>query len=269
VCRAPTEQCCCRTTVLPNHRQRPRIKEPMIQPPVVTTEPVYTCVRGKNADLIANVVALYVEPGQRVLDATYGRGTFWTRCDRNRFSLVTADLARPADANCDFRDMPFDDGHFHHAILDPPYMHDGKTVIVRNQYNNQITTGTMGHDDVIQMYTDGMRECARVLKPSGFIWVKTQDEVCSGCQRLSHVEIILSGHEMGLYVRDLFVLHQSGRPILQNRRQKHARKNHSFLLLFQKGAKAKLAKQTNLLRRVLSGTRNELPGDDGSVALAA
>jgi len=269
VCRTPGEQCFRRAAVLPDQRQSPRINETIIQPPVVTAEPVYTCIRGKNADLIAKVVALYVQPDERILDATYGRGAFWTRCNPRTSSLVKADLVRTADVNCDFRDMPFDDGKFDHVVLDPPYLHDGKSVIVRNQYNNQITTGKMGHDDVIQMYAEGMGECMRVTKEKGFVWVKSQDEVCGGCQRLSHVEIILAGLGMGLYVRDLFVLHQAGRPILQNRRQQHARKNHSYLLLFQKGAKSKLTKQTSLLRRVLSGTRNELPDDDGSVALAA
>ena len=222
-------------------------------PPIVADEgssAVYSCVHGDNADLIATVVALHVKPNDRILDTTFGKGGFWRKCHLSKTELVTCDLERPADYQCDFRDLPFPDEEFDHTVFDPPYMHDGRTVIVRGQYNNGLTTGTMNHNKVIGMYGDGMKECARVTKDGGMLWVKCQDEIESGCQRLSHLEVYAVGVRLGLYARDLFVLHQKGRPILQNRHQKHARKNHSYLLIFEKGAAAKLASQTALIQDI-------------------
>ena len=67
-----------------------------------------------------------------------------------------------------------------------------------------------------------------------------KDEVSANRQRLTHVEIIADYEEIGFYTKDIFVLVRTNRPgVSRIKKQVHARKNHSFFLVFQK-VKAKV-----------------------------
>jgi hypothetical protein len=82
-----------------------------------------------------------------------------------------------------------------------------------------------------------MTEARRVLKPSGSqLWVKCKDEVSSGKQRWSHLELYQRALTLGFTARDLFVLVAKS-PLLGYRwtTQIHARKTHSYLWVFVLG----------------------------------
>jgi hypothetical protein len=81
------------------------------------------------------------------------------------------------------------------------------------------------------------KEAYRVLKPKGVYIVKCQDEVCAGKQRLTHVEIINELFTYGFTIEDLFVLLRTGKPgVSRLLKQRHARKNHSYFLVFIKNS---------------------------------
>jgi len=62
-------------------------------------------------------------------------------------------------------------------------------------------------------------------------------EVCANQQRLTHVEIINELNQMGFVVEDLFVVIRVNKPgVSRILRQVHARKNHSYFLVFRKEA---------------------------------
>jgi hypothetical protein len=239
---------------------------------------VYTCVTGKNDALIANAAELYIRDGDRVLDVTYGRGYFWKRVDRTRIDLVTNDLQRPADAHFDFRDLGFKDGSFDHTVFDPPYVHNGKSIILRERYNNDVTTAKMDYAGIVQMYEAGLRECVRVTRVGGLIWVKGQDQVENHAQCWSHFHLQLMARFLGLSLQDHFIL-CNGKPPVRHHPQQHARRNHSFLLIFKnKPVRDKIADQLILrcaeiippsnqrqsepshTRRTLIRDHNETPG---------
>ncbi len=65
--------------------------------------------------------------------------------------------------------------------------------------------------------------------------VKCQDEVSANTQRLTHVELIEHYRMLGFYAKDLFVVVRPNRPAVSRiNRQEHARKNHSYFLVFIK-----------------------------------
>ena len=65
--------------------------------------------------------------------------------------------------------------------------------------------------------------------------VKCQDEVSANKQWLTHVEIINDCSEIGFYCKDLFVLMRTNKAgITRVKKQVHARKNHSYFLIFTK-----------------------------------
>ena len=85
------------------------------------------------------------------------------------------------------------------------------------------------------MYVDSGREASRVLRRKGVMIVKCQDEVSAGRQWLTHVEIINVYEAHGFYTRDLFVVVRTGRPAVSRVvNQVHARKNHSYFIVFEK-----------------------------------
>jgi len=95
------------------------------------------------------------------------------------------------------------------------------------------TRTTTGHDGIMADYAAGMAEGLRLLKPGGFLWVKTQDEIESGRQKWSHIEIHGIAAELGLVAKDLFVLAPKQTTPLRYR-QLHAKKAHSYLWVFRK-----------------------------------
>jgi hypothetical protein len=88
---------------------------------IESAAPVYTAIVGRtNAELIAEVARLYLRPGMRVADVTYGRGVFWRKVDTSVLDFHATDLSDGVD----FRNLPYADDSLDLVVLDPPYMHD-------------------------------------------------------------------------------------------------------------------------------------------------
>jgi tRNA G10 N-methylase Trm11 len=199
---------------------------------------VLTARTGSNAELFPDILSLYVPADSRILDTTYGKGVFWRNVDKWKYYLDFTDLSMGVDARNLYFYQP---GEFDAVVFDPPYMHDSKTAGgFESQYRNRACTATAkgGHQAVLDLYLQAGEEAARILRPKGIYIVKTQDEICSGKQQWTHMEIIDGLRERGFTSEDLFVLVQSGRPMTMRwKKQLHARKNHSYFLVFRRAGK--------------------------------
>jgi DNA modification methylase len=217
---------------------------------VATTNVVMSAHVGENSELFPQILALHVPPGAEIADATYGKGVFWKDADVKKYHLHATDL----ETGVDCRDLPYKDGSLDCVVLDPPYMEglyrrsedhlagQGTHKAFREHYSNgeKTTSGPKYHDAVLDMYFKAGREAHRVLKENGVLIVKCQDEVSANRQRLTHVEIINEYESIGFYTKDLFVLVRTNRPgISRLKKQSHARKNHSYFLVFVKIPKGK------------------------------
>ena len=175
--------------------------------------------------------------GAKVADVTFGKGAFWKNVNMSRFEFFPSDIVTCPDTCYDFMDLPYEDGVFDVVVFDPPYAHNPGKMMVDKNYQNKATSSGKYHDDILEMYRLGMLEAIRVLENEGYLFVKCKDEVESSVQRWSHVELFLLANAMGLYARDLFVLCVSQkRTHVQVKGQQHARKNHSYLWVFEKGS---------------------------------
>ena len=171
---------------------------------------------------------------------TYGKGVFWRRIPKDLFRLRASDIQDGIDC----RQLPYADGEIDCVVLDPPYMHSpGGTAhtghaAFEDHYRNNGSgnrTDDKYHEAVIALYRTAGQEAYRVLRERGVLIVKCQDEVCSNRQRFTHVEIMLSYGDMGFVAEDLFVVMRNNRPgVSRTVRQVHARKNHSYFLVFWK-----------------------------------
>lgn len=196
---------------------------------------------GTNEDLFPQILDLYVSEGSTIADVTYGRGVFWRKVSNNKkYMVLKTDLSTGVDC----RQLPYKSESVDCLVLDPPYMHTpGGTAHVNHQnfeayYKNNGTgnkTEKKYHEAVLELYFDAAKEAKRVLKHKGIFIVKCQDEVCANKQRLTHVELINEFIQYGFVPEDVFVLIRNGKPgVSRILRQRHARKNHSYFLVFHK-----------------------------------
>jgi hypothetical protein len=204
-----------------------------------TNDLVFSAHFGANDALFPTVLGLYVPKGSTVADVTYGRGVFWRKVPTEDYTLLATDL----NTGTDCRALPYEDKSLDCVVFDPPYMHTpGGTAHTghqnyENYYRNNGTSHTEKkyHEAVLDLYVGGGQEAYRVLKPKGILIVKCADEVCANKQCLTHVEIVNEYCCMGFYVEDLFVLVRNNRPGMSRViEQRHARKNHSYFLVFRK-----------------------------------
>jgi hypothetical protein len=255
---------------------RPKRKSP---DGIVTTDLVFSCYAGDNADIFPKVLGLHVPKGAVVADVTHGKGVFWKKIPREDYLQKHSDLKTGMDC----RKLPHSDGSLDCLVLDPPYMEGlyrrddslagaGSHDAFRDHYSNGERPDDIEgkwHDAVLEMYVKAALEALRVLKPKGILIVKCQDEVSAGIQRLTHVEIILNYLHLGLYCKDLFVIMRDNRPVASRvKKQLHARKNHSYFLVFQKGASKSKFNSVAILSHLLNG-RAERTGPRNKAGAAA
>jgi len=197
-----------------------------------------------NREIFKNIMQLHASQGDVVADITYGQGNFWRSIPENLYNVVKSDVLTATHLKADFRALPYRSRRFKIAVFDPPYMHMSansnyvKFGNFEHLYKNGETyhlRSASGHKGVLDLYITGARECYRILKRYGLLIVKCQDEVYSNINRFTHIEIVNSYKEIGFKLIDLFVLIRTalpvpGRPV----KQKHARKNHSYFLIFRK-----------------------------------
>lgn len=209
---------------------------------VTTSDLVRSAYVGSNDELFPEILQLHVPPGAIVADVTYGKGVFWRDVPSGRYHLRATDI----ETGVDCRDLPYRDGSIDCVVLDPPYMEGfyrenaanlagrGTYATFRESYSNGSThDGPKYQDAVLDLYVAAGREAHRVLRRDGVFIVKCQDAVCANRQHLTHVDIINAFSAMGFYAKDLFVLVRMNRPAVSRLiKQVHARKNHSYFLVF-------------------------------------
>ena len=205
---------------------------------VPTNDLVFSAYTGTNDEIFPHVLSLYVPTGSVVADVTYGRGVFWRRVPEDAYRIEPSDLSTGIDC----RKLPYDHASIDCVVFDPPYMHTpGGTAHVEHQNyetyyrNNRADSVKKYHEAVLDLYFSAAREAWRVLRSGGIYIVKCQDEVCANQQRLTHVELITELATYGFVAEDLFVVVRNGKPgVSRILRQVHARKRHSYFIVFLK-----------------------------------
>lgn len=211
---------------------------------ISTSDLVISAHTANNDKVFPEILKLHIPIGSTVADVTYGKGVFWKEVPTKNYKLLATDLKTGVDC----RNLPYRDKTIDCVVLDPPYMEglfrrdtghlagNGTYRAFRSAYSNgQITNdGPKYHDAVLDLYFKAGKEAGRILKKNGILIVKCQDEVSANKQRLTHVELINEYAKNGFYCKDLFIVVRQNRPAVSRiKKQVHARKNHSYFLVFQ------------------------------------
>lgn len=215
---------------------------------IITTDLTLSAYASGNDAVFPKILDLYVHPGSVVADVTWGSGVFWKRVPKGRYVVNATDIKTGTDC----RDLPYADSSHDALVLDPPYMEGllrrdkgspngvDRFSSFRDRYSGgaSASEGPKYHEAVLDLYFRAAREAHRVLRSGGVLIVKCQDEVSAQRQRLTHVEIVNEYERLGFRAEDLFVVVRQNRPSAKILRQRHARKNHSYFLVFVKQSRA-------------------------------
>lgn len=179
------------------------------------------------------IIQLYCPDGFD-LDPTYSKGVFYKNIPEPRLKFdLNPQIAGVQQANC--TNLPIETESLGSIVFDPPFV----AAMPKIKATGIITT-RFGYYSNIQtelwsMYHQALREFYRILKFNGILIFKCQDTIDSSKQYLSHVEIINAAVKLGFYPKDLFILLAKSRLMSPNMRvQQHARKFHSYFLVFIK-----------------------------------
>lgn len=181
-----------------------------------------------NGHLIKEVAKLGYLDGV-VLDATYGRGTWWKQWHPLWLTVYTG--------THDFRSLPEVDATFDAIVFDPPYVSPGgrKTTGIPEFFKRfGMDDCPRTPEDLQLLIEDGMDEMYRLLKPGGYLLQKSKDYISSG--KYWNGTYLTQQHaigKLGMEQVDRFEMIRPKGPQSQTR-QVHARRNHSTLFVFKK-----------------------------------
>lgn len=186
------------------------------------------------------VASLWIRPNDVLMDATFGRGLFWTHYHHPgpfiKHDLHTVD-------GVDFRQLPEPDGSVDCVAYDPPYTSiGGRATTTLPDFNDRygLLDAPRNPEDLRDLIAAGVKECARVLVPGGRLVAKTADYISSGKYQCGLKHLFDSGADADLDIVDLFIHHSGMGPQPKTnldgtpRRQVHSRRCHSYCVVFRK-----------------------------------
>jgi DNA modification methylase len=205
-----------------------------------------------NAQVFPKILDLHVPTDSKIADVTYGKGVFWEEVNENIYDVHGTDLdpeKSPTGTSVDCRDLPYDNNSFDCVVIDPPYAEgffrrhkdmmagNGSHSSFRDHYSNgeAYSGSSKYHQAVLDLYIEAGAEAKRVLRDDGVFIAKVGDEVSSNTQELTHIQVTnFYEKELDFYTKDLFVVERHNQPAVSGmNRQVHARKNHSYFLVYE------------------------------------
>ena len=168
------------------------------------------------------------------LDPTYSTGNFYKHGipqPKYKFDLFPQKKRRQIVC-ANVMHLPLKRESINSIIYNPPFLighrKNGKPGIIKERFSS-----FMNIKALLSMYKKSLDEIYRILKRNGYLIFKCQDTINAGKQELNHVKIINYATAAGFYTKDLFILLARNR-IIRQTRQLHARKYHSYFIVFQK-----------------------------------
>jgi len=195
-------------------------------------------VYDSNFDVITNIMYLYnIERFD--LDCTYSKGSFWKNLPEPTYK---SDLIPINDSviKANSENLPFENESMKSIMYDPPFVIAGKTYKENKDGSSIISKrfeGYENYDILMKNYFLTLKELYRICEKNGYVVMKCQDTVSGGKNHFTHSLILNMGQYIGFYPRDLFILNSQNRINSFGgkwKKQDHARKYHSYFIVFEK-----------------------------------
>ena len=180
-------------------------------------------------EIINNILTLYNKGNPIDFDPCYNKGGFY-RNGKVIEPTIKSDI-NPLLQGVEKLDvcyLPFFD-KFKCIMFDPPFLVSGGA-----GGKMMKRFGSFESVDALKkFYKMALTSLHRALKRNGILIIKTQDFVNGRRNYILMPEIISMARDVGLEIKDLFILVAKSRPN-KIKNQQHARKYHSYFLVFKK-----------------------------------
>ena len=191
-------------------------------------------------EILLSIINLHCAGGIDV-DPTYSKGVFYKgKIKQPKYKFDINPVVEGVIKSC-ATNLPLKNESVKTIIFDPPFLATTGPSLKKEKGNiiNKRFGVFKDEKSLHEFYVDSLIEFHRILKPKGILIFKCQDKVSSGKQYFSHCFINQKAIEIGYYPKDLFILLAKNRIIAnwQIKNQRHARKYHSYLWVFQKNNK--------------------------------
>ena len=202
-------------------------------------------------EIIRWIMLLHNDSQRFDLDPTYSTGRFWRGLPKPRLRFDIAPQV-PGVVCADARRLPLADNSVQSVMFDPPFVvaPNPKPGIIRDRFSCYRNV-----PELWDFYRDALAEFWRIIAPGGLVTVKCQDIVSGGINYMTHAATIAMAQEIGFYCQDLFILHRQNvlwSPNMAN--QQHARKTHSYFLIFRKTSASRFQAARILRKLTLRGS---------------
>lgn len=208
-----------------------------LQPP---TEPIYRCHRwGTNGALIADVARLGWLTNTPTLDATYGKGNFWTEWTPDDLTTNDINPERRADHQWDWTQPIPTTETWPQIVFDPPYRNQGGAPTSSDHTDITDRFGLTANTTPYQILDDMRRGIANLLPllgRQGTFAMKCADWVNGGRLHRGRYQMEKALEANGLRVVDEFIFLNNGSSQDASKTQLTARSNCSNLLIARRGS---------------------------------
>jgi hypothetical protein len=198
-------------------------------------------VSDNQQEIIKNIINLHIPSKKIECDPTYSKGIFYKNGIIEE-PLLKFDLNPQSDnvVKSDCRTLPIDDNSLNSLMFDPPFVCSSGPSLTQNTNNKSLIISKRfssfnSEKELWEFYSESLKEFYRVLNKNGVLIFKCQDIVYHNTNFLSHIFITNEAVKIGFYPKDLFILTSKSRIISGKvKNQEHARKFHSYFLVFVK-----------------------------------
>ena len=194
---------------------------------------VIKSVMYSDRDVLWAIRKLYLNEENFDLDPCYSTGKFYEDLERPKLKMDKTPQLEGVIENDIVNGLPLESNSIKGIVFDPPFMFGTHGQTKNNIMTKRFTMfDTWG--ELESMYKKSLQEFHRVLVKGGILAFKCQDYTDSKTT-LTHCFVHNWGLEIGFKAEDLFIMaFKGGRVWNSNLTQKHARKYHSYWIVFKK-----------------------------------
>lgn len=194
---------------------------------------ILSVYKGQDYNLIPILIDYYYgRLPQLIIDATWGLGRFWKRVPD--LNVVGIDLRPTGHIVADNRCMPFRAKVADIIVYDPPHMTDVDTPNSSKIRLYNYGDGGKGHN-VSHLFPGFFQEATRILKDDGILICKIADQIHDHRSQVQFVDMVNTADRIGFYLDDYIIKVRPNAMVSSKwKRNLHARKVHSFFIIFKK-----------------------------------